>query len=205
MSKLTFVIDLDRCIGCKGCQVACKMENDIALGVSRNAVKQIGPTGTYPNLQMYFLPVMCQHCENPACVAVCPTGACYQSAADGVVYIDQSQCIGCQSCKNACPYGVNILNRELRVMDKCNLCADARARGEVPACARNCSGSALMVGDIDDPQSNVSRRLAEAGPENVYQLRDFGNKPSVRYILRHADWIDVMPQACGETQRGREH
>lgn len=204
MSKLTFVIDVDRCIGCKGCQVGCKMENNIALGTSRNSVKQIGPTGTYPNLQMYFLPVMCQHCENPACVAVCPTGACYQNASDGVVLIDQAKCIGCQSCKKACPYSVNVLNKELRVMDKCNLCAASRENGEKPACAHNCTGSALMVGDIEDPESIVSKKLAEAGEENIYHLRDFGNKPSVCYILRYADWIDVLPQECEEMKRGRK-
>lgn len=203
--KLTFVIDLDRCIGCKGCQVACKLENDIALGSGRNSVKTIGPIGTYPNLTMYFLPTMCQHCENPSCVAVCPTGACYQNPEDGVVLIDQDQCIGCMSCKNACPYGVNSLNKELRVMDKCTLCVQSREDGEMPACVRNCSGSALMYGDINDPESAVSKRLKDAGAENIYQLKDFGNKPSVYYILRTAPWQDVLPQDCEETKRGRKY
>ena len=68
MKKMTFVVEVDRCIGCKGCQVACKMENQVALGSDRTSVKTIGPTGEYPDIQMYFLPVMCQQCENPTCV-----------------------------------------------------------------------------------------------------------------------------------------
>ena len=66
MKKITFVIDLDRCIGCHGCQISCKMENGVGLGACRNEVKDIGPTGTYPDIQLYFLPAMCQHCDNPA-------------------------------------------------------------------------------------------------------------------------------------------
>ncbi len=102
MKQLTFVVEVDRCIGCKGCQVACKMENNLALGTCRNPVKTVGPTGVYPDVQMYFLPSMCQHCENPACTKVCPTGACYQNE-DGIALIDQNLCIGCKSCAAACP------------------------------------------------------------------------------------------------------
>lgn len=193
-----FVVDLDRCIGCKGCQVACKMENEVALGTNRTTVKAVGPVGTYPDLQMYFLPSMCQQCANPTCVNVCPTGACYKNSEDGVILIDQDKCIGCQSCKSACPYQVNNFNKELRVMDKCTLCSQLREAGEKPACVKNCPGRALMFGDINDPESEISIKLKEAGNENVYSLRDFGNGPSVRYILRNAKWQDVLPQECEE-------
>ena len=110
MKKTTFVIDLDRCIGCHGCQISCKMENGVGLGACRNEVKDIGPTGTYPDIQLYFLPAMCQHCDNPSCVAVCPTGACHLEPEDGVVRIDRDVCIGCRSCESACPYQVNTFN-----------------------------------------------------------------------------------------------
>lgn len=204
MKKITFVVDLDRCIGCKGCQVACKLNNNVALGSCRNAVKTVGPTGIYPNVQMYFLPSMCQQCENPTCVEVCPTGACYKRSEDGIIVIDQNLCIGCKSCANACPYKVNTYNQELMVMDKCNTCIARREKGELPACVKNCSGGALHVGDINDPESEVSKLLKEAGEENVYTLRDFGNGPTVRYILRHAKWEDVLPQDCHDTRRGRK-
>lgn len=204
MKKITFVIELDKCIGCKGCQVSCHIENNTALGSLRNSVKTIGPTGDYPDIQMYFLPVMCQQCENPSCVPVCPTGACYINDDDGSILIDRDLCIGCKSCYNACPYRLNTFNEELRVMDKCTMCIQMRERGEVPHCVSNCCGEALHVGDINDPQSEVSVLLREAGEENIYQLKDFGNKPSVCYILKNDKWIDVLPQECIEVRRGRK-
>ena len=199
MKQFTFVVDVDRCIGCKGCQVACKMENTVALGEGRNKVCTIGPNGTYPDLELYFLPTMCQQCENPSCVQVCPTGACYKREEDGVVLIDQERCIGCGSCRRACPYGMIHPNRELRVSDKCTLCAQLRQAGDTPACVRNCSGSALHYGDIGDPESEVSRLLAQTPPEYIHALRDeSGCRPTVRYILRNASWMDVLPQDCVE-------
>lgn len=194
MKQYTFVIDCDRCIGCKGCQVACKLENTVALGQGRNKVCTVGPHGSYPNLQMYFLTTMCQQCENPTCVQVCPTGACYKDEEDGVIKIDRSLCIGCGSCSRACPYDCINMNKELRVMDKCTLCAQLREVGETPACVRNCSGSALHYGDINDPDSEVSKLLAETDPAHIHTLRDEGNGPTVRYILRNAEWKDVLPQ-----------
>lgn len=204
MRQMTFVVDLDRCIGCKGCQVACKLENTVALGEGRNKVCTIGPNGVYPDLQMYFLPVMCQQCENPSCVQVCPTGACYKDGEDGTIQVDQSMCIGCGSCKRSCPYGMIRSNQELRVADKCTLCIQAREAGDTPACVRNCSGSALHYGDIHDPDSEVSRLLAETDPAHIHTLRDFGNGPTVRYILRHDDWVDVLPQDCVEHSAHRK-
>jgi len=198
MKQFAFVIDCDRCIGCKGCQVACKLQNTIALGQGRNKVCTIGPSGTFPNLQMYFLPTMCQQCANPTCVEVCPTGACYKDEADGVIKIDRSLCIGCGSCKRACPYDCINANKELRVADKCDLCASARECGDTPACVRNCSGGALHYGDINDPESEVSKLLAQTDPEKIYTLRDFGNSPSVKYILRRDEWKDILPQECVE-------
>jgi len=191
--QYAIVIDLDRCIGCRGgCQVACKTEHKIALGESRSKLYTMGPTGSFPRLQMYFMAVMCQQCENPSCVKVCTTGACYKDKNDGVVYIDQERCIGCQSCKRACPYDVPIFNKEMQVADKCNICSDLRKVGENPACVKNCSGSAILYGDINDPDSKVSKAIAEAG-DNVYSLQDKGNKPVGKFILRNADWIDKLP------------
>ncbi|ONI38850.1 4Fe-4S ferredoxin [Candidatus Epulonipiscium fishelsonii] len=193
--KFTF-----RCIGCKGCQVACKMENGTALGCDRIKVREVGPTGTYPNLEMYFLPTMCQQCENPSCVEVCPTGAMYQNPEDGVVLIDNKKCIGCQSCNKKCPYNATTFNEISRTMDKCTLCANSRAEGEVPACVKNCSGKALNCGDIDDPQSKVSKMIQDAteAGETIFSIRDFGNNPSTKYILKNAKWQDVLPLGLDE-------
>ena len=195
LKKVALVIDLDRCIGCYGgCQVACKVQNKLAIGQNRSTLYTMGPTGDYPDIEMYFLPVMCQQCEDPPCVKVCPTGACYQDIDDGVVRIDRNICVGCSSCRRACPYDVSFINRELRVMDKCDICAVSRSDGEAPACVKNCAGGAIYYGDLNDPESAVSRILREAGTEHVYSLQDFGNKPACRYILRGAKWIDVLPQ-----------
>ena len=186
MKQYAMVVEADRCIGCKGgCQVACKTENEVALGRSRSTLYHMGPTGVYPDLQMYFLPVMCQQCEDPSCVDVCPTGACYKDEDDGVIYIDQDLCIGCQSCKKACPFHANNFNKELRVMDKCTGCVQLRDEGKEPACVRNCAGRALHFGDINDPESEVSKLLA-ANEGHVYTLKDDnGNHPSGRFILKN--------------------
>ncbi len=94
MKQCTFVIELDRCIGCKGCQVACKMEHGTALGCDRIKIREVGPSGVFPNLEMYFIPAVCQQCENPPCVDICPTDAIYRSEEDGVTLIDYDKCIG---------------------------------------------------------------------------------------------------------------
>lgn len=203
MKQYAFVIELDRCIGCKGCQVACKMENGTTLGSDRIKVRAVGPFGTYPDLQMYFLPTMCQQCENPVCVRVCPSGAVYKSKEDGVVRIETPKCIGCHSCNKECPYHANTFSETQRAMDKCTICAQLREEGEDPACVKNCSGKALHYGDINDPDSEVSRLLREAGEENVYRLRDFGNGPSTRYILKNAQWQDILPPELDEVSFGR--
>lgn len=181
MTKMGMVIDLDLCVGCHSCTAACKQENNIPIGDFWSKVKQIGPTGTYPDLEMYFLPVLCQHCADPQCVNVCPTGASYQRE-DGVVLIDHDKCIGCQYCVMACPYGVRYYNEEHRVIEKCTLCAHRLEVGELPACVVTCVARARIFGDLDDPESEVSKKLEEAG-DNVHQLTDVGNHPSVYYIL----------------------
>ncbi len=198
MKQITMVIDVDRCIGCKGCQVACKLENTVALGPGRNKVCTIGPHGTYPELQMYFMTALCQQCQDPACTPVCPTGAIYKNEADGVVLIDRGLCIGCGSCQRACPYDCIHMNQQLRVADKCTLCVQLRDVGDTPACVRNCSGGALHYGDVNDPDSAVSQLLAQTDPAHIHTLRDCGNGPTVRYILRHGQWKDILPQDCVE-------
>lgn len=199
MKQNVLVIDLDRCIGCRGgCQVACKTQNTIALGASRSKLYTMGPTGTYPDLEMYFIPVMCQQCEDAPCARVCPTDACYKSDEDGVVYIDREVCIGCQTCMKACPYQAIVFNKELRVADKCDICPELRVEGKRPACARNCSGAAIHFGDINDPDSEVSKLLRDAGEENVHSLAAKNCKPSARYILRNAEWLDTPPHEFSE-------
>ena len=109
MSHYAIVVDLDRCIGCHGCEIACKNENEVELGSFWNKVMQVGPFGDYPHLHQYFLPVMCQQCDDSPCTHVCPTGASYRDE-NNVVLVDKEKCIGCKYCMMACPYGVRSWN-----------------------------------------------------------------------------------------------
>lgn len=189
MKQYAIVIDVDRCIGCLGgCQVACKNEHDIPLGPSRSKLYTVGPNGIFPKLEMYFVAVMCQQCAHPACVEVCPVGACYKGENDGVIRIDRQRCIGCQRCKKACPYDAIIFNKELRAADKCDICSERRSEGLEPVCVMNCSGKAILFGDINDENSTAARAMKEAGEGHVFSLKDFGGQPSGRFILRHDKW-----------------
>ena len=192
--RYAIVTDLNRCIGCLSCSVACKMENNIPIGSFNIKVDRIGPTpkqegSRFPDVEMYFLPLMCQHCEEPQCVLVCPSEALYK-AADGAVLLDSEKCDGCEACIDACPYGLVYFNPRENVAGKCDLCHHRVVRGQVPACVSQCVGRALAFGDLDDPDSPVSAMIADAG-KNVYSLSDSGSNPTFRYILRNATWRGI--------------
>lgn len=188
--KNCLVIDLDRCTGCHSCEAACKHENGIGLGVYWNKVMTMGPYGTFPDIEGYWLPVHCQQCEGSPCVEVCPTGASYRDSETNVVLIDKSKCLGCQYCMMACPYGVRSFNKKEKVVEKCTLCTHLTSAGELPACVKDCSCGARFYGDMDDPESDVSKVIAAAGEENVHALPNAGNDPVTRYILHEkiATW-----------------
>ncbi len=207
--------DLNRCVGCLACSVACKTVNQVPIGSFWNKTLRIGPnpkeggSGQYPDVEMYFLTVQCQHCENPECVAVCPTGASHK-LEDGTVQIDKSKCIGCQFCAMACPYGVRYLNEEERVVEKCTLCEQQIAQGELPQCVSQCGGRARFFGGLDaglenfeGPHEAVEDRSYEGVASSrvklgddvkpyedadVHRLPNVGNNPAFVYILRGREW-----------------
>lgn len=194
------VIDLKRCIGCYGCQLSCKAENGTPPGVFFARVLK-HEEGQFPTVRQLFLPVLCNHCEDPPCVEVCPTGATFKSKEDGIVDIDPDMCVGCRSCMMACPYGNRYINdkpqhyfpdgptpfeqqrtarHQIDVVMKCNFCRDRVKAGKQPACVANCPTVARIFGDLDDPNSEVSRLIKDRGGFPLHP--ELGTRPSVYYL-----------------------
>ena len=153
MTRYAIATDLNRCVGCMACMVACKLVNEVPVGNYWNKMLRVGPSKkadyqTDHDVEMYYLNVQCQHCDNPECVKVCPTGASHK-LADGTVQIDKSKCIGCQFCVMSCPYNVRYLNEDERVVEKCTMCNQITAQGGLPQCVTQCGGRARFFGDLD--------------------------------------------------------
>jgi tetrathionate reductase subunit B len=180
--RYAMVIDLRRCVGCHGCSVACKSENKVPLSVWRSWVKQV-ERGKFPNTQRHFLPRLCNHCDEPACVEACPTKASYQRA-DGVVLIHEERFIGCKLCMAACPYDARFLHPGKKIASKCTFCVHRVDHGLVPACVNTCQGKARIFGDLNDPTNEVARLVAR---EPIQVLKpQLGTEPRVFYIAADA-------------------
>ena len=149
-----FVIDNRMCIGCHACTVACKSEHDIPIGVNRTHVKYI-EKGQFPNSTREFSVHRCNHCADAPCVEICPTTALYDRA-DGIVDFDSDRCIGCKSCMQACPYDALYIDPDTHTAAKCNYCAHKVDYGYEPACVVVCPVEAIISGDLEDPDSNIS-------------------------------------------------
>ncbi len=158
MTRLGFVLASDSCIGCHACTVACKSEHDVPLGVNRTWVKYI-ETGEFPDTTRTFTVMRCNQCDDAPCISICPTRALYR-APNGVVDFDDSRCIGCKACMNACPYDAIYINPETNTAHKCNFCNHRVEVGLEPACVTVCPTHAIITGDLDDPTSEISRIVA---------------------------------------------
>ncbi len=176
--RWAMVVDVKRCIGCQSCAVACKRENGVPLGVFRTWVKSV-EKGRFPYVQRGHIPINCNQCEDPVCVKVCPVKATYQRE-DGIVLVDPHRCIGCQYCKAACPYEVRYLDPEKKIISKCFFCYHRLDAGLLPACVEACPTGARIIGDMNDPKSEVSRILS--GQATQVLLPEYGTGPRVFYV-----------------------
>lgn len=198
--KLGLVIDLDICVGCHACAVNCKEWNTgghsapltdedpygaAPDGVWFNRIHSF-ETGSGTDGRTVHFPRSCLHCEEPACVTVCPTGASFKRAEDGIVLVDEDLCIGCKLCSWACPYGAREYDTDAGVMKKCTLCIDRIYDEELPveerqpACVLTCPTHARLFGDLDDPESEASRAVRERG--GFQSLPELGYNPTNHYL-----------------------
>lgn len=173
-----FIIDNRKCIGCHACTVACKSEHEVPIGVNRTWVKYI-EKGSYPNTRRTFTVMRCNHCMDAPCVEICPVTALY-TRHDGIVDFDNERCIGCKACTQACPYDALFINPENRTAAKCNYCAHRIEIGLEPACVNVCPEQAIISGDLDSAESEISKLLHT---ERV-QVRkpEKATKPKLFYI-----------------------
>ena len=178
MARYAMAIDLAACVGCAACSVACKLENEVPPGEHRLWIRQT-ESGTFPNLTLECRPEQCLHCANPPCVPVCPTGASYQTE-DGFVLVDPDKCIACGACIAACPYDARFFHPDGYV-SKCTFCVHRVREGRPPACVETCPTLCRSFGDLDDPNSDVSVALREAGRVDVLKP-GHGTEPKLFYL-----------------------
>jgi len=227
MTRWVMVADLQRCVGCQTCTAACKQANATSPSVQWRRVLDI-EAGSYPNVSRSFVPVGCQHCQDPPCMHVCPSTAT-RRRADGIVTIDYDLCIGCAYCDVACPYQARFKldapsfaygraalqseivrqdGRRIGVAQKCTFCSDridfGLANGMIPgvdpratpACVNACIADALHFGDIDNPNSNVSRLLREQKHFRMHEK--LGTEPGFYYVYGQDEGGSEGDQASGQ-------
>ena len=177
--RYALVIDSKKCIDCKSCVVACRAENNVPLDYSRNWINT-ERRGVWPRVMAAFEPEQCQHCADPACVRVCPTGASFQRA-DGIVMVKDSDCVGCRYCMLACPYEARFFREDRGVVEKCDFCAARVDRGELPACVETCPSKVRLFGDLNDPSSKIHDVLARR--QYRQKKAEAGTGPQIYYLV----------------------
>ena len=217
MSQYAMVIDLNRCVGCHACAMACRAEWQVPAkeGYRRNWVKRLGPADAGSGLSFTFYPGLCNHCDRPACTQVCPadpvektfkdpkTGATktmtvpatWKDPFNGSVQIDKERCQGCGACADACPYGARYVNEtpDGPKADKCTFCVERLAQGLKPACVQTCIADARIFGDLDDPNSEVAKYVKNGAIRLESAAVKIG--PNVRYFGKKKD-LALLDATC---------
>lgn len=190
MSRLSLLIDVDKCTGCYNCFLACRDEHYGNEYAGYSAAQPLDgqfwmqiteiETGTYPRPRLFYIPRPCMHCQAASCMEVARNQAVYRRP-DGIVLIDPEKAKGQQDIVNACPYRVIFWNEARQIPQKCGLCAHRLDQGaKEPRCVESCPTGALVFGDLDDPQSAIAQLATTASTEAFHP--EFKTAPSVRYL-----------------------
>ncbi len=184
MRQLSIMVDLDRCIGCKTCVVACRNHNGLVdhenamPGEMAHYIRvESDLTGTYPQLTEEFRVVMCQHCKEAPCIKACESGAIGKDPQTGIVLIDKEKCTGAGKCIEKCPYNVIQFNDNERIAHKCNLCYDRVVHGLEPVCVETCLTDALSFGERE-----ILLMHADAAGKQVIKKK---SAQSILYVKNH--------------------
>ncbi|MEN8139625.1 MAG: 4Fe-4S dicluster domain-containing protein [Thermodesulfobacteriota bacterium] len=181
----TMVIRQNHCVDCELCKDACVATNHVPSYGYRTTIlereRAIGPDAT----ERIFMPVLCNHCNRPPCVRVCPTTATFKDKKTGIVMMNTKRCIGCKTCMAACPYNARYFDEDKRTIDKCNFCVDTKLKesgGKITACAEACPANVRIFGDLADPSSEAYK-LIHSPEKVVWVLRpETGALPNVFYM-----------------------
>lgn len=176
--RYAMVIDTLKCVGCSDCVVACQIENDVPIGYCRDWVTET-VDGSYPNISLELRSERCNHCDNSPCVRCCPTGASH-IAEGGIVLVTHDECIGCGACIESCPYDARYQHPDGHI-DKCTFCHHRLAQGQLPACVSVCPTKCMYFGDLDNPNSEVSKKLKTRKYKTL--APEAGTGPQVYYLI----------------------
>ncbi len=179
MARFGMVIDTAKCVGCMDCVVACKTENSVPEGLNRDWI-EYEVQGKYPSLHMEIRSERCNHCSNPPCVYCCPTGASHVHDLGGVVLVEHNVCIGCKACIASCPYDARFIHPD-GYADKCTFCIHRVEKGLDPACVSVCPTHCMSFGDLEDPNSDVTRLLESRNHHAL--IPEAGTKPCIFYLV----------------------
>lgn len=168
MTRYGMLINTKKCIGCYTCRTACQRQNGLLPNEDFIRYEE-HVEGSYPNVRVETVPLQCMHCDDAPCANVCPTGATFVSP-DGIVGVDHGRCIGCKYCMAACPYQVRTFNEEEGIVDKCRFCTvSAEESGtKMCSCVEACVTGARLFGDLDDPDSEISRQIKELNAQPIH-------------------------------------